>query len=351
MLGGCVGGGIHSVIGVAIDDHRVPPTKAARRSVHLYVGSENRLSRPGGAARLRPVGIDQGEATFVRADSRAAAYSGKSSGKLSTSCSATYLLLTAVRRPHRREVELVSARQLLKKGPYPLSLSAAATCISRARVAIAVSWSIIAKPLPWGSMPVMWCSLLVPGAGGCGVCRGGTGLGGRGRGADSRRGARGRLLPRPPGVSCPSRVVAPRGLLGLLGPVRGARPQRGPQGGGGQPCGDGSLACRAAILRVRVGQQGFFPWGGIGRELSLLRGRCVAERPGGGEALGAWAVPRGPPRLPLGDVGSRFPVLCPGGGVHRVRCNVLHHRPACIELVCTQRAFCGLRGPLCHRAC
>ena len=80
--------------------------------------------------------------------SRAAAFPGTISVKLSASCSATYLLLTAVRRPPPLEVEVapVSAGQLLKKGVYPLSRSAAATCISCARVAIPVSWRMIAKP-------------------------------------------------------------------------------------------------------------------------------------------------------------------------------------------------------------
>ena len=62
--------------------------------------------------------------------------------KLSSSCSATYLLLTAVRRPPPLKVEVapVSASRLLKKGVYPLSRSAAATCMSCARVVIPVSF-------------------------------------------------------------------------------------------------------------------------------------------------------------------------------------------------------------------
>ena len=53
--------------------------------------------------------------------SRAAAFQGMISVKLSTSCSATYLLLTAVRRPPPLEVEVapVSASRVLKKGVYP----------------------------------------------------------------------------------------------------------------------------------------------------------------------------------------------------------------------------------------
>ena len=59
----------------------------------------------------------------------------------------------------------VSARRLLKKAVYPLSRSAVATCISCARVAIPVSWSMMAKPPSRGSMPVMRCSLSVQAAG------------------------------------------------------------------------------------------------------------------------------------------------------------------------------------------
>ena len=59
----------------------------------------------------------------------------------------------------------VSANWLLKKAVYPLSRSAAATCISCARVAMPVSWSMMTKPPSWGSMPVMRCSLSVQAAG------------------------------------------------------------------------------------------------------------------------------------------------------------------------------------------
>ena len=99
--------------------------------------------------------------------SRAAAFPGTISVKLSTSCSATYLLLTVVRRPPPLEVEVapVSASRLLKKGMYPLSRSAAARCISCAWVAISVSWSMMAKPPSRGSMPVMRSSLSVQAAG------------------------------------------------------------------------------------------------------------------------------------------------------------------------------------------
>ena len=92
---------------------------------------------------------------------RAAAFPGPISVNLSTSCSATYVLLNAVRRPPPLQVEVapVSASRLLRKGEYPLSRSAAATCISCAWVAIPVSWSMMPKPPFRGSMPVTRCSL------------------------------------------------------------------------------------------------------------------------------------------------------------------------------------------------
>ena len=70
---------------------------------------------------------------------RAAAFPGTISVKLSTPCFVRYLQLTAARRLPPREVEPVSARRPLNKGVYPMSLTAAATCISCARVAIPVS--------------------------------------------------------------------------------------------------------------------------------------------------------------------------------------------------------------------
>ena len=65
VLRGRVGGGIHVDVGVAGDDHWVSPTEAACRGIHLYVGPERRLSRPRGAACLRPVDVDEGEASPV----------------------------------------------------------------------------------------------------------------------------------------------------------------------------------------------------------------------------------------------------------------------------------------------
>ena len=68
VLRGRVGGGIHVDVCVASDDHRVSPTEAARRGIHLYVGPERRPSRPWGAACLRSLDVDEGEPPPVRAD-------------------------------------------------------------------------------------------------------------------------------------------------------------------------------------------------------------------------------------------------------------------------------------------
>ena len=76
VLRGRVGGGIHVDVGVAGDDHRVSPTEAARRDIHLYVGAERRLSRPWGAACLRSVDVDEGSASPVHADLQGRGLSG-----------------------------------------------------------------------------------------------------------------------------------------------------------------------------------------------------------------------------------------------------------------------------------
>ena len=167
VLRGLVGGGIHVDVGIAGDDHQVSPSEAARRGIHLYVRREGRSPRPWGAACLRSVDVDEGEATPSVRISRAAAFPGTISVKLSILCSAMYLLLTAVRKPPPLEVEVapVSASQLLKNGVYPLSRSTAATCVSCARLAIPVSWSMMAKSPSLSSIPVTRCSLSVQAAG------------------------------------------------------------------------------------------------------------------------------------------------------------------------------------------
>ena len=68
VLSGRVAGGVHVDFVIAGDDQRAPPTEAARRGIHLYVGPEGRPPRPWGAACLRSVDVDEGEASPVRAD-------------------------------------------------------------------------------------------------------------------------------------------------------------------------------------------------------------------------------------------------------------------------------------------
>ena len=179
----------------------------------------------------------------------------------------------------------VSASRLLKKGVYPLSRSAAATCVSCARVAIPVSWSMIAKPPSWGSMPVMGCSLSVQagGPGAAGACPGGTGLAVRGRCAGSTRGAIGRRPPCPPGVSYPASAsplgppVQP-GHPGAPGPWGASPFPAGPTGGTGGP------APRGWTL---VGPHRRAPGGRSG---CLLITVCVVGRLGRG-TQGVRAVP------------------------------------------------------------
>ena len=118
-----VGVTFHVDVTVASDDHQLPPTEAARLGIHLYVGAESCPLRPWGAACLRSKDVDEGKSPLSVRTSRAAAFLGMISVKLSTSCSGTYLLLTAVRGSPPLEVEWgpVSASRLLKHEVYPLS--------------------------------------------------------------------------------------------------------------------------------------------------------------------------------------------------------------------------------------
>ena len=80
-------------------------------------------------------------------------------------------------------------------------------------------------------------------------------------------------------------------------------------------------------------------------------GAAAATSPSGTAApLGVGGSQRGWSRLPLEDVEGRLPVFCRGGRVHGMPCEVLHHRPACVELVCTQVAFLGSVAPLGERS-
>ena len=141
----------------------MPSNGAARRGIHFFVGPERRPPRPGRAACLRPADVDEGEATLVCADFQGRSLHGDEFRK------AEHFVLCHVpasdggeeASPPKVEVEPVSARRLLKKGVHPLSRTAGATCIFCTQVVIPVSWSIMANPPSWGSMPVMRCSLSV----------------------------------------------------------------------------------------------------------------------------------------------------------------------------------------------
>ena len=280
--------------------------------------------------------------------SRAAAFPGRISVKLSTSCTATYLLLTAVRRPRPLEVEVapVSASRLLKKVVYPLSRSAAATCISCARVAIPVSWGMMAKPPSWGSMPVMRCSLSVKAAGP------------RRRRSVSRRDRSGGTRPlrrfhershrASPAVSSWSQLSRIGIAAGFAGAARASRYAASAEP---VPSGAHRGARRAGGVR---GARGASPAGmdpgwpappvPRGRPGCVLIAVCVVGRLGRG-APGVRGVPWGPPCPPLQDVGGRLLVIWRDCSVHRVPRQVFRHCPACVVLVCTQGAFRRLRGP------
>ena len=167
MLRGRVGGDIHVDVGVTSDDHRVPPAEAACRGIHLYVGPERRPSRARGATCLRPVDVDEGEASPVRADLQGRGFPGDNFRE------AEHLVLRHVLAADRGEeappsrggggprlrqpapevggVPLVPERRghvhLLRPGGDPRFLEHDG------------------KAPSWGSMPVMRCSLSVQAAG------------------------------------------------------------------------------------------------------------------------------------------------------------------------------------------
>ena len=152
MLHSRVGGGINVDVGVASDDHWMPFTEAA----HCPAQGKQPACGPWTLMRV----------TLVHADFQGCGLLGDES------CEAQHLVLSHVPAadcgeeapPRELEVEPVSARWLLKKGVYHLSLSAGATCISCSQVAISVSCSIITNPPSWGGMPLMRCSLCVQAA-------------------------------------------------------------------------------------------------------------------------------------------------------------------------------------------
>ena len=115
--------------------------------------------------------VDEGEASLVRAHFQGRGFSRDDfrgaehlvlSHLLAADCGAE---ASPPPPPPPCQVEPVSARQLLKKGIYPLSQSAVATCITCLWVAIPVCWSSIEKPLSRGSIAVMKCFLSVQASG------------------------------------------------------------------------------------------------------------------------------------------------------------------------------------------
>ena len=118
VLRGQVGGGIHVDVGVnAMTTGCLPPR--LRAVAYICISAEN-AARPahGEQPACGPWTLMTVRPPPSVRISRAAAFPGTISVKLSTSCSATYLLLTALRRPPPPEVEVapVSASRLLKKG-------------------------------------------------------------------------------------------------------------------------------------------------------------------------------------------------------------------------------------------
>ena len=121
---------------------------------------------------------------------------------------------------------------------------------------------------------------------------------------------------------------------------------RGPTVGSGDPQQDGPVAGRITVPPARfIRQQPHRSQ----RHPPPLLGRRSAARREGWTPLGVRGVPRGLSCPLLEDVGGRHLVLCSGGGVHRVPCQVLQHRSAGVEPIRRQWAFCGLCGPSCHR--
>ena len=199
-----------------------------------------------------------------------------------------------------------------------MSRSAAATCISCARLAIPVSWSMMAKPPSRGSMPVMRCSLSVQ-AGGRSVSRRDRSdrtrplrrFHDRSHGASSAASSWSQLSCTGIGAGSAGAARSPwcAGAMGSGEPVpSGAhRGDRGASSAGMDPCWAAPPAPGAALVASPSPAAWPAAWGG------------------GRRAYGA--CHRGPPCPPLEDVGGCLLVVHRGCSVHRVPGQVFQHRP------------------------
>ena len=163
---------------------------------------------------------------------------------------------------------------------------------------------------------------------------------GRGRYADSMRGAIERRPPRRPGVSCPASALPlgpleQPGLPDVPGPSGAGSPLPvGPTGGAGGP------VPRGWIL---VGPHRQPPG-----PLQALPPRSPRGQPPRARGAGCTGHATGTSVPSPGGCGRPPPCRPPGRRVHRVPRQVFKHRPAGVVLVCTQGAFCLLRGLPCQ---
>ena len=334
MLPGRVGGGIHLDVGVAGNDHRVSPTEAARRGIHLYVGPEGRPSRPWGAACLPSTDVDEGAANTIRADLEGRGLAGYNF-RVSEHLMLGHVLAAdggEEASPSRVEVAPVFASRLLKNEVYPLSWTAAATCISCARVAIPVSWSMMAKPPSRVSMLVMGCSLSLQAAGPW-RCR-----------TVSRKDRSGGTRPLRRFQERSQRASYAASSWSQLSQIGIAAVSAG---GASSPGCAGAMGCgEPAAIGAHRKARGASPAG---------MDPCWAGPPAPGAALGAsslsseavaWPAAWGGGRWTCGachrdlvpsleDVRGRLLVFQWGGSVPRVLRQGFQHRPTCVVLVCT----------------
>ena len=246
--------------------------------------------------------VDEGEATPVRADIKGRGLPGDNFRETE------HLVLGHVLAADGGEEAAPSPgrggsrlrQTAAENGVYPLSQSAAAACISCARVAIPVSWSMRAKPPSAASMPVMRWTLPVQAAGS--RHRRSVSWTDWSGGSTPLRRFQERIQRASSAVSFWSQKFPYRGCrracwssqVSLVSWGHGGwgfRTQGGPQGGqGGQSRGDGPLIGCTADSRGRSGRLFFVP-----------RGRPVAGCLGRGGA--------GSLCPPLEDVGGRVLVF------------------------------------------